>query len=125
MPNETTGKQLNQLRPGDTNAVSIYSPSAAEIVTEIRLIHICNTTTSNATFRLFHDEDGTTYDETTALIYDKTVLANDFFAIGYEEGEGIWLQNTSGNLAIRSGTSSALTFTIYGIENISDLDFRN
>ena len=120
-----TGKQLGQSLPADTNAVSIYSPGATEVITEIRLIKICNVTSTTATFRLFHDDDGTTYSTATALIYDKAILGNDFFSIGYEEGEGIWMANSSGNLAIRSGTASALNFTVYGIENISDTDIRN
>ena len=122
----TTGKQLGQALPADTNAVSIYSPPAAEIITEIKTIIVTNVTSSNATCRIFHDDNGTTYSTATALVYDKTVLANDFFAIGFgEKDEGIWFEDSTGNLAIQSGTGSALNFTVYGIENNDDRDIRN
>ena len=111
-----TGKQLAQVRPANTTAVSAYSPDA-DIRTEILHILICNTTGSAATFRLFHDDDGTTYDETTALYWDNTINANASVSIAYEEGQGLWLINAASNLAVRTGTNNALTFTLYGKEH--------
>ena len=113
-----TGKQLAQVRPANTTAVSAYSPDPS-IKTEVLMIMVCNTTGSSATFRLFHDVDGTTYDETTALYWDNSVNANASVQISYEEGSGLWLNNAAGNVAVRSGTGSALTFTLYGKENIA------
>ena len=118
---DVKGKQLAQVRPANTTAVSAYTPPSADIVTEIRLITVCNTTGSAATFRLFHDDNGTTYDETTALYFDKSVAANDTFSIEYTEDDGIWMDDDTGNLAVRTGTNSALTFTIYGVEHNDDL----
>ena len=113
-----TGKQLAQSRPANTTAVSAYSPDP-NIKTEILQVDICNTTGSAATFRLFHDVDGTTYDETTALYFDTSVAANTTTSLVYAEGSGIWMNNAAGNIAVRTGTNSALTFTIYGKEHIS------
>lgn len=112
------GKQLGQLRPADTNAASIYSP-ASGVDTEILLIQVCNTTGSTAAFRLFHDDDGTTYDESTALEWDKPVPGTNSVLLSYEEGSGIWMSDDTGNLAVRSDTISALTFTVYGKEDVS------
>ena len=112
-----THKQLAQSRPGDTNAVSAYSPGT-RISTRISKIFVANTTGTAATFRLFLDVNGTTYDETTALYYDHSVAANDTLII--PEGGGdldIWMVDSSGNLAVRTGTLSALTFTVYGEEH--------
>ena|SRR3990167_4320370 len=106
-----TGKELGQARPGDTNAVSIYSPPA-NIRTEITKIVIANTTGTAATFRIFIDSNGTTYDQTTAIAYDISLAAND----SVETTGSYWMTSSSGNLAVRTGTLSALTFTAYGIE---------
>ncbi|KKL05587.1 hypothetical protein LCGC14_2604560, partial [marine sediment metagenome] len=58
---ENTGKQLGQLRPANTTAASIYSP-AAGVIAEIHTIFIANNTNGAIAARLFHDDDGTTYD---------------------------------------------------------------
>ena len=68
-------KQLGQTRPSNTTATSIYSPGSS-VTAVVRNIHCCNTSGATATFRIFVDDDGTTYDETTALFWDVTLLAN-------------------------------------------------
>lgn len=106
----TTSKQLGQLRPADTNAASIYSPAASTDAVGLSL-KVCNTTGTDATCRVFHDDDGTTYDETTALFYDVNAPANQTLTLGIGS-----MDNDAGNIAVRSSTSSALTFTLYGTE---------
>ena len=107
-----TFKQLGQLRPANTTAASIYSP-ASSTETIVKSIIICNTSGVDATCRVFHDDDGTTYDETTALQWDVTVTA-DSSSLTVEVN--LCMNNSSGNLAVRSGTANALTFTVYGME---------
>ena len=103
-------KQLGQLRPANTTAASIYSPTGETSV--IRSIVICNTTATTAAFRIFHDDDGTTYDQTTALFYDSPINGNETVEI-----DTYWpMNNSAGNLAVRTDTASALTFTVYGAE---------
>jgi len=103
--------QLGQLRPADTNAASLYSPAASTTWIGKNLV-ICNTTGTAATARVFHDEDGTTYDETTALYWDLSVAANSTTSLqGFLSGS-----NASGNIGVRTGTANALTFTLYGAE---------
>ena len=106
-----TFKQLGQARPADTNAVSIYSPPANN-TSIITTINVANTTAIDATYRLFHDSNGTTYDETTALAFDVTVSANTVQVHDYIIG----MNDTTGNLAVRTGTANAVTFTVYGQE---------
>ncbi len=102
-------EQLGQLRPADTNPASLYSPAAS---TEVMILSIlvCNTTGSAATFRLFIDDDGTTYDQTTALYYDVSVAANTTLQIDLK----LTMDDSSGNLAVQTGTNNALTFTAFG-----------
>jgi len=63
-----------------------------------------------ATYRLFVDEDGSTYDQTTAIAYDIPLLGNTTDTWEVE----IYMNNPSGNLAVRTGTANALTFTVNG-----------
>lgn len=105
-------KQLGQSRPSGTTAASIYSP-ASGIRAIVKTIFVANNTGSAATFRLFHDEDGTTYDESTALDFDVSVSANSTTLL---TDLNIGMINSSGNLAVRTGTGNALTFTVYGEE---------
>ncbi len=107
------GSQLGQLRPGDTTAAAVYSP-AASTEAQITAIHIANTSATPARFRLFHDDDGTTYDETTALYWDVLVPVGDAISIFFDRG--FFMNDSTGNLAVRTDIASALTFTVSGLE---------
>lgn len=102
-------KQLGQLAPANTTAVSIFNPSETDRYT-VKSIVICNTTGSAATYRIFHDEDGTTYTAATALAYDVSLPANSTTIFEID----IYLNTKDSNLAIATGTNDALTFTVYG-----------
>lgn len=111
-PPDLRPRLLAQLRPADTNAASIYSPRA-NIVAEITRILVCNVSAAPATFRIFLDDDGTTYDETTALFWDAP-LSDGIGPWIIEAGWG--MKNSAGNLAVRSSVGDALTFTVFGRE---------
>ena len=113
---ENTGKQLGQLRPADTNAASLYSP-AAGVIAEIEALYVCNQTSGALTFRVFHDNDGTTYDETTALYFDVSVAANITKRVPDDGNLGVWMDKSTGNFAVRSSANDGFTFTLYGIEH--------
>jgi len=104
-------KQLGQLRPANTTAASLYSP-AANTTWVAKSLVVCNTSGAACSFRAFHDEDGTTYDETTALFWDVPLAANETITIsillaGY---------TNAGNVAVRTSVANAITFTLYGAE---------
>lgn len=105
--------QLGQLRPANTTAASLYT-LPANTRTKVESIIICNQSGGAVTFRLFHDVDGTTYDATTALLYD-IVLDSDT-TVSFDPAN-LWLENTSGNIAVRTSSNSAITFTMYGQEH--------
>lgn len=105
-------KQLGQLRPANTSAASLYSPGAG-VTAIISTVWVCNTSASVVTFRIFVDDDGTTYDESTALFWDTTLAANSTV----ELNTYIAMNNSSGNLAVRTGSASTLTFTAFGAES--------
>ena len=106
-------KQLGQLRPANTTAASLYSPGA-DTTTLVTTIIICNSTATAAAARVFHDNDGTTYDQSTALVYDINIAGNTTEVVSL--GKYVAMDNSSGNLAVRTDTANALTFTAYGVE---------
>jgi hypothetical protein len=104
-------KQLGQVRPANTTAASLYSPDANTTGIAKNLV-ICNTTTATAKFRIFVDDDGSTYDQTTALFYDVTILGNQTIQIDMFTP----IDNAAGNIAVRTSIANALTFTLFGAE---------
>lgn len=106
------GSQIAQSRPAGTTAVTAFT---AVLQTEVTCILVCNTSGAGATYRIFHDDDGATYNETTALFWDVPIGAGETVTIaaGGENG-GIHVSK-GGALGVRSSVASALTFSIYGV----------
>ena len=105
-------KQLFQARENSTNAVSVYSP-AADTNTVVKHLRVVNTSGGNADLTLYHDDDGTTYDESTAIEWQTTLATGETFEI---DNTFIALNNSSGNLAYKSSVANALTITGWGTE---------
>ena len=100
-------QQLAQKRPTGTSAVSAFSPS---VKTVIKSVVICNTTSQATTFSIFIDDDGTDYDEDTAVFFDAPIGANTTV-----EACTYWpMANSDGNAAVQSGANNAITFTFFG-----------
>lgn len=105
------GALLGQIRPGDTANATLYT---AQIGVEVTRIVVCNTSGAIATFRLFHDQGGTTYDQSNALFYDKDVPISDSVEIKAEsQGAGFQME-IGDSIGVRSSVADALTFTAYG-----------
>lgn len=104
-----TFQQLAQERPSVTTATSILSPVTSELIT-LTSLYVTNTTATAAVYSIYHDEDGSTYTQDTALAYQVTLAANSLIVLEVE----VPLINPQGNLAIQSGTADALNFTLYG-----------
>ena len=108
-------KQLVQSRLSGTSAASIYTPGTNKTA-KVTLIVLCNTTGTAATFSIFHDTDGTTYDQTTALYYAQSLAANTTLLVILDTESAIHMNDSVGNIAFQQGTSQAITCTLYGIE---------
>jgi len=102
-------KQLGQLRPADLNAASVYATIDSFIV---KSIIVCNTSGAVAAYRIFHDSNGTTYDQTTALFYDIPIAANTTHTLEFN----LMDNDATGNIAVRTSVANAITFTVYGSE---------
>jgi hypothetical protein len=104
-------KMLGQLRPADTTAAALYT-KAQDAKVWLDQLFICNTTGTTATYRIFIDEDGSTYDETTALYWDVDLATKLSVVIDLKA----YLDTTDGSIGVRTGTNDALTFTLFGEE---------
>ena len=107
-----SGSQLAQVRPADTNTATAFTAKAR---TEVTRIVVCNTTASPAAYSIYHDDDGTTYTEATALFFATSIPANSSDVIDFGGvGGGLHMSNAAA-IGVKTGTSSAITFTIYGV----------
>lgn len=105
-----TEKQLGQRRPDSTVALSIYQPPLARRGI-VKHVTINNTSGADAEARLYHDDDGSTYDESTELLR-LPVKAGKPITI-----DVFWpSNNVLGNFAVKSSVADALTFTFFGYE---------
>lgn len=108
---QTQSRLLSQVALDATADISdtLYEV-ATGVETIVKTIYVCNRG-STATFRLHHDEGGTTYDTANALYYDYTVTANNTFIV---QNEFYLLEGDS--IGISSDPADNLTFSIYGEE---------
>lgn len=107
---------LAQLRPANTTAATLVSaPSAARGVrlSVVRIV-VCNTSGAAATFRIFHDDDGVTYDQSNALFYDAPIGAGETLEILAHSPSGGYGVKPGGAIGVRTSVNSALTFSCYG-----------
>jgi|688.fasta_scaffold544875_2 hypothetical protein len=103
-------KILGQSAPADTNNANLYTvPSATEAV--VSTIAIANTTSTDATYRIFVRDGGASAAASNALVYDATAAANTTTTVSV----GITLSATD-VVSVRSGTANALTFHAFGTE---------
>ncbi len=105
-------KMLGQVRPSSTVAEQIYSPERAG---KLRGFYITNTTDSTVTASIFINNEGTTYDESTAILWDTIIPAGE--PVEVEMIDGLVLNNPSASVGVKSSSGNALTFTLWGAES--------
>ena len=104
-------KQLGQTRPPTLDTfVSIYSPPA-DVLASSLVLTITNVTGTDSTYRVCQDDNGTTYDESTALAWDVPILANATAKLNVGP-----MNDSTGNLAVASDLGNANNFTLHGNE---------
>lgn len=105
-------KVLAQSRPAGTSAVQAYSPSDNTRALIKRII-VVNTTGSAVGAYAYIDTDGTTFDETTAILWNESVAANHSISIEFEDYTEL---EAAGAIGVRHSTGNAINFTIIGRE---------
>ena len=94
-----------------TSATSAYSP-AASTTAIIKQITICNHESTNQTFGIWLDSDGSTYDDDSVRFEDASIPANTTVMI-----DTFWvMDNASGNIAIKADADNKITISATGAE---------
>lgn len=106
-----TPKQLGQGRYNNTTNNTVYTVPASTTA-QFTSIRVANTTSSAITVRIFATPSGGTSDQTTAIVYDFTIPANDY----HEFIEKPIILEAAGTLVFQNGTANAGTITISGLE---------
>lgn len=106
----TTYKILGQSAPTSTSNADLYTVGSGKSAVVSSLV-INNTTASAATCRVFARIAGATAAASNALAYDVSVAANTHMAL--TEG---WTLAATDVVTVQTGTSNALTFTLFGSE---------
>lgn len=109
--NLAPGSQIAQVRPVVTTAVTAWVPT---LRTEITSIKICNTSASARVFSVFHDDDGGTFSEATALYWGRTAGIGETISIDASSPYAGITVSKNGRIGVRSDLTSGLTFTFYG-----------
>lgn len=106
-----TYKQLAQA-DSPTTAASLYTlPSGKKTV--ITGIFAANLGSSSRAQSIFWDEDGTTYDKTTAVHWELPIAGDEFVIFAEKK----WLlETTGGSLGHEGSVASAINTTLYGQE---------
>lgn len=103
-----TYTQLAQLRENTTTATDIYNCQAGQTVQAF--LKISNVSSSAAEVRVFHDNSGSTFDESTAIVWDMRLLPGEILEIDH-----IFINDENGYLGYRTSVANALNATLYGI----------
>ena len=102
-----------QMFQGDgdfTTAATIHTRNSGVIRDIISWVNLCNNTSSDITVDLYHDEDGSTYDDTTVLIEAMPIAAND--TVRYNGP--IYIKDPAGTIGVKCSVNGSLTITGYG-----------
>ena len=100
---------LNALRPSAVAAETIFSPRTGETVILVSL-YVCNLSAVDIEYSIYFDNDGTTYNETTALAFNTPLQAKTTEIIELQ----IPMQNSRGNLAVQTSSANDINFTLFG-----------
>lgn len=97
-----------------TAPASIYSLPANIDRTEVTKIVVSNPTNQNRWFSLWHDDDGSTFDDTTNIRSERVVNGNNYLEI-VDIPE---IDNILANLGAEAQSANTITLSIYGTEFI-------
>ncbi len=111
-----TAKQLGQGRYNNTTNNIVYSVPA-ETTAIVTAVNLCNTTSSDVTVRLFYTPSGATVDQTTAVLYDFIIPANDYHSFSPEKPHNL---EAGGSISFQNGTANGVTITVSGAEKTSE-----
>ncbi len=106
-----TPKLLGQGRYNNTTNNTLYTVPASTTA-QFTSVRVCNTTATAATVRVFVTPSAGTADQTTAIVYDFNIPANDYAELIAKP----IILGAAGTLQVQNGTANAITFTVSGLE---------
>ena len=107
------GEQLAQITPAVTTAVTLFQ--ASTLRTEITLLFACNHNAGAIVIELFHDDNGTTYDNTTKIgQISSSPNDADIVFQAHHPGSGITVK-PGGSIGVKIDAANDVTFSVYGI----------
>lgn len=101
---------LEQKQFDTTAATEFYVFSTK---TEVRAIHVCNTSENEIAYTIFYDEDSSGYSSSNAIFYKITLPAYSTDLIEYEPNSFV-VGNSKNRLGVQINTASAVTVTMHG-----------
>lgn len=104
-------RQLGQLRPTTTSAEVLFNPSENKPY-NIDLIICTNSSGGAVDITIYHDADGTTYDESTEVL--ATTSLADGQTLEFAPEKGIADYRKTGNVAVKVSSGTTVNFTAYG-----------
>lgn len=109
-----SGELLAQLRPSGTTAVTLLTADQLRIEVTL-LVSAAIAGTSGVDVEIYHDDDGTTYNNDT-LIYksSRTAGGSNFLFWSQAPGGGIIIK-PGGSLGVKIDSANAINFSVYGI----------
>lgn len=113
-PSEPISRQLAQVA-APAVAATLLSPTGASSTLVVDKLIVCNFTATDSWVSIFHDEDGTTFDSTTALLFQFVLPGRSSIDITDVTGP-IILSNSNGALGHAARAATDLTVTAYGRE---------
>jgi hypothetical protein len=107
-------QMLNQVQVTTVNPTVLYTPTK-KLIARVERIIICNYSKDVSILSLYHDDDGTTADNTTVIMSEVPFGINLFRVIPI----GIYLNNIEsggGSLIAVAEFGSVFNITLYGTE---------
>lgn len=104
-------RQLGQLRPSGTSAEVLFNPTENKPYT-IDTITVANVTAATVIVSIYHDRDGTTYDDDTIIFGPYTMAVGETVDREFIRGLSDYL--ASGNVAVKTSVVDSVNFTAYG-----------
>lgn len=116
MPQVQTLKLLAQRQLTSTADTVLYRPPNAATTTLVKTMIVCNTTGSATTYSVWVNGGNTTTGDAFALIKNIPLAATASDQRIYPGDAGIVLTGSDAAILAKSGTSNAITITLFGVE---------
>jgi hypothetical protein len=111
------GQLLAQVRPSVTTPVAAFTVPASPAGLRVEIMSICVfvATAGNKDIVIYHDDEGLTFDSTTAIIGVQRASFGDPVAFAARtQGGGIHIK-PGGTIAVQSSVADVVNFSLYGI----------